>query len=302
MKIVQMECPNCGAKLQVNEELTYANCNFCGQQFLIEREKTALETGYDFERGREAATRKSAEELRQKVTALVEPIKKLEMLNQQILVLQQAKSDLQTKIDALEPKVEKTESEIGRDLPLILPSAILAAFLVIALVTGGGIATLLTGLVFAAIAFGIIVSIWTTNRQNLDGFYNSLGRTEQSLSDDQRALDEIVKKNDFGIIPGPYRKSEAMRAFAYYFTSGRVSTIQEAVRAYEEDLHRERMESLQKIQIDELRKQQEMMERMHQEQQVQRQVNVSNAVAGAAVAGVAGVVAREAIKSIKDQL
>lgn len=61
MKLVDMKCPNCGAKLQVNSELKKATCNYCGQDFAIDDEVQHLQydnveqAGYEFEKGRQRA-------------------------------------------------------------------------------------------------------------------------------------------------------------------------------------------------------------------------------------------------------
>ncbi len=39
MKLITLACPNCGAKLQVNENLKQANCNYCGYGFLVDNEE-----------------------------------------------------------------------------------------------------------------------------------------------------------------------------------------------------------------------------------------------------------------------
>lgn len=61
MKLIDLKCPNCGAKLQVNSELKKASCNYCGQEFVIDDEvqhiqyDNAEQAGYDFEKGRQRA-------------------------------------------------------------------------------------------------------------------------------------------------------------------------------------------------------------------------------------------------------
>ena len=38
MKIIQAKCPNCGANLQLNDELKIQFCNHCGNKILLEDE------------------------------------------------------------------------------------------------------------------------------------------------------------------------------------------------------------------------------------------------------------------------
>lgn len=55
MKLINLTCPNCGAKLEVNSELTKCTCNYCGGEVLVDNEKVVVEhsekSGYNFARG-----------------------------------------------------------------------------------------------------------------------------------------------------------------------------------------------------------------------------------------------------------
>lgn len=58
MKLIEMKCKNCGAKLKVNPEEKKANCQFCGAEFKIDDEvqhhklDDAEQTGYELEKGK----------------------------------------------------------------------------------------------------------------------------------------------------------------------------------------------------------------------------------------------------------
>ncbi len=70
MKLLSLTCPNCGANIEVNAELTKCTCNFCGKQFLIDDDykrerKWNEQEGYDFEQGRIRAQNEEAERIRQ---------------------------------------------------------------------------------------------------------------------------------------------------------------------------------------------------------------------------------------------
>ena len=61
MRLIELECPNCGAQMQVNAELTQVTCNYCGKTMMIDPEvrsfryENAEEAGYQFEKGRQRA-------------------------------------------------------------------------------------------------------------------------------------------------------------------------------------------------------------------------------------------------------
>lgn len=61
MKLINMNCPNCGAQMELDDEKKHAICSFCGTNVLIDDEvqhikyDNAEETGYSFEKGRQRA-------------------------------------------------------------------------------------------------------------------------------------------------------------------------------------------------------------------------------------------------------
>lgn len=60
MKLIKLQCPSCGAHLEINTSQTVAYCSYCGQKMMIDDEvirvrhefADAKEAGYEFERGR----------------------------------------------------------------------------------------------------------------------------------------------------------------------------------------------------------------------------------------------------------
>lgn len=61
MKLVDMSCPHCGARVKVDINLRSCTCTSCGSPFLIDNEvqhvryENAAEAGYQFEKGRQLA-------------------------------------------------------------------------------------------------------------------------------------------------------------------------------------------------------------------------------------------------------
>lgn len=63
MKLLDLSCPNCGAKMSLNMETKECTCNSCGGTFLLDDEtqkqqidsESAAEAGYQFEMGRQKA-------------------------------------------------------------------------------------------------------------------------------------------------------------------------------------------------------------------------------------------------------
>ena len=61
MKLIDLNCPNCGANMKANAELKKAICNFCGHEIIIDDEKVNIaitngeQFGYEQELGRQKA-------------------------------------------------------------------------------------------------------------------------------------------------------------------------------------------------------------------------------------------------------
>ena len=61
MKLVERNCPHCGARLEIDEDKKKAFCMYCGAELTIDSEKPATPynnaeaAGYEFEKGRQRA-------------------------------------------------------------------------------------------------------------------------------------------------------------------------------------------------------------------------------------------------------
>lgn len=61
MRLVNLNCPNCNAAMQVNGEQKNLFCPYCGSQFAVDDEVNHIEydnaeqAGYEFEKGRQRA-------------------------------------------------------------------------------------------------------------------------------------------------------------------------------------------------------------------------------------------------------
>ena len=70
MKLVDLTCPSCGGKMQLNPELETVSCNYCGNQMILDKEivEQKITGGYDFgyeqEQGRIQAQQEEEERKR----------------------------------------------------------------------------------------------------------------------------------------------------------------------------------------------------------------------------------------------
>ena len=82
MKLVDLTCPSCGGKMQVNSELETVTCNFCGKQMIVDKEIVeqritgGFDFGYEQEQGRLKAIADKEERKRQQTQKEINEIKK----------------------------------------------------------------------------------------------------------------------------------------------------------------------------------------------------------------------------------
>ena len=65
MKLINLTCPNCGAKLEIDGSWQRAFCQYCGSELMVDQDRrrvafdNAEEAGYQFEKGRQKAQREA---------------------------------------------------------------------------------------------------------------------------------------------------------------------------------------------------------------------------------------------------
>jgi len=73
MRLRELKCKNCGATLEVDENATQIECNFCHTEFTVE---DAYHDGYKFEKGRMKAQREQMEKDLEHVKGVIAPVGK----------------------------------------------------------------------------------------------------------------------------------------------------------------------------------------------------------------------------------
>lgn len=82
MKLIDMTCPRCGAKLKVDADNNHAVCEFCGTSLLVDHEvqhihyDNAEDAGYAFEKGRQRAQAEDASIRPMAVNVQIQPKKR----------------------------------------------------------------------------------------------------------------------------------------------------------------------------------------------------------------------------------
>ena len=237
MRLITLQCPKCHAKLEINAELSHAICNFCGYHFLVDDETKRVDVRLsnprgldrDLERGRRSVGENR--ELAQEVLELIQPISELSASTSQL--------------DTLPKEISKHNNAIlaSRAIAVSLFGAGVFIGIVSGITEGRFILSFIGGILAGVLMSGIPFFIWMKNLSEMKTKERQLEFSKKKRID---AL-EALKGKDVNIIPPDYRSRQAMMFIYNALLNQRAVTMQEAVNLYEQELHNNRMETLQRI-------------------------------------------------------
>ncbi len=271
MKLITLECPNCNASLQVNEELSEAQCNYCGKHFVIDSEmlRNARKEGYDFERGRMDAQEMSSAELAERIKAVKEPMDQVYDLNKKREKIKRKKAALDVDYESNLKYFSFFQSSVGKNSAFILMDIILAIVLVVKFMAGvTAFAMFIWLIIDIAAAFGVMVFSVITLGKNED-YIETIENLNAEDKEIRQAIGDIEASTDVGFIPEKYRYQEAIDFFYDVAKRKRASTLQQAINLYEDKLNQDEIERMRQQQFDEMK---EYYERQLQEQKKQTEV------------------------------
>ncbi len=85
MTLIDLVCPDCGAKLRINEKSTHATCNYCGHNIVIKNDQQdGHQFGFDFERGRIQAQSVTNAELASRIQKLLPVLPKVQKYQEKL--------------------------------------------------------------------------------------------------------------------------------------------------------------------------------------------------------------------------
>ena len=295
MKIISLECPCCKAQLQVNSELKQAACNYCGQMFQLEEEKDNRQMTFDNERDRLDAADAIAMETAEKIRSLIEPLEELERIKEK-------KEMLSASLAQQKEKLEKLNGSLVRKI--LWGSAAGIVGIGILLLIGGGVpaffVTLLLGTGLVLLEF-----LWRKYRPVLlAGMVEKKEKTEAEIAIANEQIQTIRREHDLSYIPERYRTPEIMRFLCDALESKRVTTLQQAINLYEDELRHRQMYEMQqeqlRIQQEQLRTQQEQVATL-QEMEENRKEDAKNQILGTVLSvGIGAVVGHGLSKFFRD--
>lgn len=292
MRLVTLECPKCGARIEVNDTLTYGTCNYCGHQFLIDDESKHItidnprQVGYEFERGKYEQRLDESRNLAKKVGDLIQPLSDLNSFKNESAMLN-------IQLRELKKKERMFNTAMFSALPFIVAAVIVftAVFLaeenisLVTLVIGSGLA----GLSF-------LVTKILSNKRKI--------QTENELKNKAERYDLInaqilfiENEYDFELIPQDYRYKEAMIYICQALNNQRAMNIQEAINLYEDEQYKLKIEALHKEQIAVQKQQLEISEREARQREADKE-----SIRAAIVTGGVLLTVGTLVKHLKDDI
>lgn len=288
MKITQISCPSCGAKVEFDEKQTINFCEYCGNKVSIE---TAHSVGYDMERGRLNARTDMVQSLADEVLVLTEPLCNLETYKKNVNVVNERRNVLSRQIKSKENSISYAPYlwplMIGGFIFLFL-LAVKAPFL--AFVFFG--AATIAGFYFAAYQHILTLDNLKAELVQKDSQFNELNQRIESCT-------YTLSQHHNVEIPIKYRNKEAM-AYLYNTLKGQGAfSIEEALNKYELAKQQKQLMAMQAQQI-ELQKQQ--IAEMQQLRKETKRGDIAKGAGSAAAAAGTAVVAHEVIKQIRKHM
>lgn len=259
MKLITLRCPACGADLNVEEGRNVYYCSYCQQKIMLDDEaehiKVSFEnlqqSGYEFERGRINAQSAGADqELVEEVGKIADTLPKLERIYANYV-------DSRKKSERLKNKNVQLEGFLSKYAYIIV--AAICVF--IAIYSASERASAGVVLVFMAAAVGAFVFIklnWEINVMQTKKQYDN---TLSDIDKYQKDMRELEKSCNLGLIPNPYRNSYAVNFIYDSLRNKRAISISQAINLFEDQCHKNRMENMQKQQLESQRRMEEQSKR-----------------------------------------
>lgn len=252
MKLVDLNCPGCGAALKVNPELSKGVCNYCGREFLIDDEiqklniTNGVQLGYQQEQGRIDAINNRRNELLNNLSCAIDPAMKI------------ADAYRGYQLSERRHCAYKTGPSIAGVVTAVLMHIFVVPFLCLFILatsnSNGSIIGILLVIPFWLLCIIATVLIFIASimgkkkkKQNLANQRN------EAYAQYQNVLKMYYDRLTF--LPPDYRYEEAIRCFYKYVNNSRANDIQQAMNLYEEEMHRLRMENTQLAMLREQQRQ-----------------------------------------------
>lgn len=229
------KCPSCGANLLVAPQQTYVKCNFCGTSFQRELDSSEQDS-------------LNAQMLADKLTAYKNDLRRYKSLRDSV-DFASGKAETQKKTSSA-PMVNLATLLFGLAFFVILACI---GFLIFDSTLARGI------IVFLLITWsiGIIVEFadGANDKRKEAKAARQANIDEKSYELAKKKFDEFAATFNENLVPEQYRNDQALDYVIELFRYEQVSSLGEAFRHYDEQLHYAKMEAMQQQQLQ-LQKQQ----------------------------------------------
>ena len=251
MNIKSITCPNCGAQLNVDENVSRVVCEFCGSTVTVEDSR--LE-GFNRELGSMNAREKVAYEKAKAIDDLIPPLCDYPRVLQGKNVLENQRKSLSDQVAFCE--------KYGRIVTYLICCTVSAFFLLMLILIRANILffiffAVFSILLFPAFAFAIL-KYWDNVKLGVETTNNSIAAHAKTLNNFNRILDE---HRDV-VIPQNYRYPKALCFIRDHLRSQEAQTVEQAIYQYEALLRDEQRLAMQHQQVMMQQQQLDQMRRM----------------------------------------
>lgn len=237
-----MLCPNCGTILSDDIK----ECSYCGYQ--LAESHTIISY-----RGKKYTEENARENILGTLKRALDVTRSLEAFEEKKIEFAQLR--------------EQIEQEKHKILDDDMPGALAVLYLIVVIVAGGigsseGIIGAIVAVVMSLIALGIIYSAYSactkdSRVEKADAYYDTqIGRLEEAEEAQQQKVEVFYKKTDvaaaLNFLPVKYRHSGTIAYLIKLFDERRADTLKEAINLYEDEAHNQRVEEMQKAQLQEI--------------------------------------------------
>lgn len=239
MQLLSMECPGCGAHLEINPTLKEAYCQYCGTKLLID--------------GMQATN------------ILGQPVADEHLLQmlREVSPLISKKEELESSLTAQKDDLESTQSRINSKTvsKIIFNPQYEQIYKIVLLICTAMIFISILFVQSLGLAFVFVlatIAMWQLykNTVNYRGELNHLTSTKDSikqLEKDMAEIEEKLKPYNIDVIPSQYRNGTALKFIYNALNSQRATTMQQAINLYEEDKRNRRFDEIQEQQLQSLK-------------------------------------------------
>ena len=297
MRLITLQCPACGADLNVEEGRNTYYCSYCQHKIMLDDEaqhvkvsfENVRESGYEFERGRISAQSEGADkELIEEVGKLAATLPKLERLHANNV-------NAQKRLEGLKRKKSQLEGGFSKHLNVIVSAACI--LLAMACASEGASAGVV--LVFIAAAIGAFLFIKLNQEIDVAQTGKQIENMNSIIEKNKKEMKDLEDTCNLGAVPNSYLNSYAVNYIYDALRNKRAINISQAINQFEEYCYRNRMESMQKEQLESQRRMEEQSRRNGNNRNGNSRNSMGQSVATGVGMGIGSALVKEAFRQIR---